>query len=442
MAFCRNCGASFDGNFCPNCGEKAKKFCPNCGAETENESKFCSNCGTVLTNGSAAYVNKSRDTFNNRPVEEIRARTEEENRLAENGARSLRASERIENAEHTEIPPRTAAPMETSETYPSVFKGGALSRAFRLFAVGFVTLITLGLAYPAMFCWFLRWQSSKTYINGRKLVFDGTGGQLFGKYILWCVLSLITLGLYYIFAARVNMIAWQTKHTHFEGVEPCGDEDKKSKFTGNSLQLLGVNLLTCFVTVITLSLGLYWAYCYKQRWFAKHKIIDGHSLYFDGRAGQYFGKCLLWGFLSLITFGIYSFWMAVNILKWKTKHTKLSEPNNLPYLGVEKKPNNSAGAYPKYAAPGNTAANQASPNKNQSNNLPIIGFVLSILPSFSFVGFIVSIVALAKCNDFNGKNKGFAIAGIIIPIVYFVLGFIFGAVLLPILNNIYLCCAI
>ena len=60
------CGASVNGNFCPNCGAKkpepqpaagawkcscgataSGKFCPECGSPT-NGAKFCSNCGHKL----------------------------------------------------------------------------------------------------------------------------------------------------------------------------------------------------------------------------------------------------------------------------------------------------------------------------------------------------------------------------------------------------------
>ena len=53
---------------------------------------------------------------------------------------------------------------------------------------------------------------------------------------------------------------------------------------GKWYQLLGVNLLTGFVTLITLSFGYYWAHCYRQRWLYKHKTIDGLELGFDGKA--------------------------------------------------------------------------------------------------------------------------------------------------------------
>ncbi|MBD5632600.1 MAG: DUF898 family protein [Clostridia bacterium] len=421
MPFCKKCGTSFDGKFCPHCGTKAARYCPNCGSETEENGRFCSTCGEPLNYEAELH----RPEVIEEPVEVVAAPIAEETGFHRPEIKSEPAEYKYEG-KHSE------APEETSETYESKFTGGAIARAARLWVVGFVSLITIGLAYPAMYCWYMRWQTSHTYLNGRKLVFDGKGGQLFGKYILWTILTIITLGLYYIFAARINMLAWQTKHTHFEGVEISDEDDKKSKFTGNGLQLIGVDLLTGFVTLITLTFGMYWAYCYRQRWLCKHTVIDGHTMYFDGKALQYFGKCVLWCFLTIITFGIYSFWMAVNSLKWTTKHTLLHEPADLPYYG--KKANAAANVNtpaPRANTNTNTTTSTDNGSKNNSNSLPIVGFVLSIMPNFSFIGLIISIVALAKINDSDGKNKGFAIAGIIIPIVYFVIGFLVGLLVLP-----------
>lgn len=44
MSKCKNCGTEYEGNFCPNCGQKNGPVkCKNCGAEFEGN--FCPNCG-------------------------------------------------------------------------------------------------------------------------------------------------------------------------------------------------------------------------------------------------------------------------------------------------------------------------------------------------------------------------------------------------------------
>ena len=203
----------------------------------------------------------------------------------------------------------------------SDFTGGAISNFLRNFAVSFVSVITLGLLYPAMFCWKQRWVAAHTFIDGRKLVFDGKGSQLFGKYLLWFLLTIVTLGIYS-FWLSVRMTQWTTKHTHFEGEAATEDG---SYFDGTVLGNFGVGLLTGFVTLITLSFGMYWAICYTQRWTTKHTVIDGARLVFDGKGIQLFGKMIVWILLTIITLGIYSFWLTVKQMKWLTSHTHIAE---------------------------------------------------------------------------------------------------------------------
>lgn len=85
------------------------------------------------------------------------------------------------------------------------------------------------------------------------------------------------------------------------------------------------SLLARFVTLITLSFGSYWAHCYKERWFCKHKKIDGVPLRFDGKGIEYFGKRFVWILLTGLTLGIYGFWLKVKSEQWTVKHTKIDE---------------------------------------------------------------------------------------------------------------------
>lgn len=217
------------------------------------------------------------------------------------------------------------AAEEEEEPDASYFTGGAFANFFIDRLSGFVSLITLGIAYPAMACWKLRWKAKHTFIKGRQLRFDGKALQFLGKFLLWLLLSVITLGLYYIFCMKVGVIKWQTKHTHFADTEITEEDKNTSVFNGHSIQLLGVNMLARFVTLITLSFGSYWAHCYKERWFCKHKKIDGVPLRFDGKGIEYFGKRFVWILLTVITLGIYGFWLKVKSEKWTVKHTKIDE---------------------------------------------------------------------------------------------------------------------
>ncbi len=73
--------------------------------------------------------------------------------------------------------------------------------------------LTLGLGAPWAICMKQKWIANNTIIDGRPLTFDGTGGQLFGNYIKWFLLTLITFGIYGLWLT-IKMQQWITKHTH------------------------------------------------------------------------------------------------------------------------------------------------------------------------------------------------------------------------------------
>ena len=60
------------------------------------------------------------------------------------------------------------------------------------------------------------WEIKHTVINGKRLSFDGTALQLFGSWIKWLLLTIITIGIYG-FWVSIAIKKWKTKHTHFVG---------------------------------------------------------------------------------------------------------------------------------------------------------------------------------------------------------------------------------
>ena len=101
-----------------------------------------------------------------------------------------------------------------NEQNKSVFTGGLLGLIGVSLWQGIVTALTLGIGTPWAVCFKERWIAKHTYIDGRQLVFDGTGGQLFGNYIKWFLLTIVTLGIYG-FWLSIKMKQWLIKHTHF-----------------------------------------------------------------------------------------------------------------------------------------------------------------------------------------------------------------------------------
>ena len=59
-----------------------------------------------------------------------------------------------------------------------------------------------------------RWEVQNTVLSGRRLLFDGTAIQLFGNWIKWLFLTVITLGIY-AFWLDIKLKQWKVKHIRF-----------------------------------------------------------------------------------------------------------------------------------------------------------------------------------------------------------------------------------
>lgn len=110
----------------------------------------------------------------------------------------------------------------------SRYTGGAVAPRLMKWLAFFVSLITLSLAHPAMVCWQERYRCRHTYIDGKRLKFDGHALQLLGKYVCWVLLTIVTLFVYS-FWLSVKMKKWVTKHTHFADEADDYESEKKSK---------------------------------------------------------------------------------------------------------------------------------------------------------------------------------------------------------------------
>jgi len=103
-----------------------------------------------------------------------------------------------------------------------------------------VCVITLGIAFPWVYCWIIRWRTNGTVIEGKRLQFNGSGLSLFGHFILrgWLlgiILTPLTLGLYPIYYFNVSLKKWEVKNTTFadgqirSNISPVNARQSKSK---------------------------------------------------------------------------------------------------------------------------------------------------------------------------------------------------------------------
>ena len=79
--------------------------------------------------------------------------------------------------------------------------------------IGFLlTVVTLGFGLPWAKCMFFNKWSSKVKIDGRAIQFTGTPMGLFGIWVKICVLSIVTLTLYYWFAGYKQVAKYVDSH--------------------------------------------------------------------------------------------------------------------------------------------------------------------------------------------------------------------------------------
>jgi uncharacterized membrane protein YjgN (DUF898 family) len=79
----------------------------------------------------------------------------------------------------------------------------------------FLSTITLGIAIPFMLCKKEKWLEQHTFIEGRQLTFCGTGFQLFGQWMKWLLLTMITLGINSFFIP-ISVKKCTVSHTKFK----------------------------------------------------------------------------------------------------------------------------------------------------------------------------------------------------------------------------------
>lgn len=77
-----------------------------------------------------------------------------------------------------------------------------------------ITVFTLGICYPFALVLTERWKAKHTFIDGQQLVFTGSGVGLFGLWIKWFLLSVITAGIY-LFWVAPRLQAWKTTNLEF-----------------------------------------------------------------------------------------------------------------------------------------------------------------------------------------------------------------------------------
>ena len=222
-----------------------------------------------------------------------------------------------------------AVTEEILDPNKSVFDGSGLELFIINLVGAFICLVTIGLASPWVICYKIGWDRRHTVYNGRRLAFNGTGIQLFGKWIVWFLLTIVTCGLYG-FVMGLKLEQWILSHTTFadEVSDPNNtDVFPNSGFDGNMFEWIGYNLVTALAATLTCGIAVPWVVCSFNKWYAPNVRISGHRLRFEGSGAELFGQYIIVLLLSIVTCGLYYSWGYVRLRRWAISHLSLEEMN-------------------------------------------------------------------------------------------------------------------
>ena len=141
----------------------------------------------------------------------------------------------------------------------SKFTGGLASFLGLQIVNFFILVFTFGLGVPWVVCRSMKWDSEHQVIDGRRIYFDGKASQLFGNWIKWILLTIITFGIYSV-VVPIRKQAWIVKHQSFVGNsgQSMGDSGKpmsnSRKLTDDSNQRKKTGkIVGCVIAVVVVA---------------------------------------------------------------------------------------------------------------------------------------------------------------------------------------------
>lgn len=145
--------------------------------------------------------------------------------------------------------------------------------------------------------------------------FNGSGREYLGIFVIHLFfLSMLTLGIYSPWA-WVRFFKLKASHTLINGKEVI--------FTGTGSNLFIICLVNILLTIITLGIYSPWAICKISKWKAQNTLVGGKPSDFVGTGGSLFVFYLVHLIiLPVLTLGIYYFYGIYRYYAWKEEHMK------------------------------------------------------------------------------------------------------------------------
>ena len=226
----------------------------------------------------------------------------------------------VKAAAAAQAPVQVQAPAPQPEPVPdevlnanSYYDGRVLPRLGWIILGFILTCLTVGFLFPVALYWNIRYEVKHMVINGKRLKFNASIAQAYWKIIGLILLSIITLGIYALFASY-KITRWRLEHTVVEG------EEEKSVFTGNVYQYIGLKLVNGVFTMFTI--GLYGPVARAKQiiWEYSNSVFSKKKIVFTGNEYEYVGRNFLWTIFIILTLGIFALIKPTRQLKWEVSH--------------------------------------------------------------------------------------------------------------------------
>jgi len=145
--------------------------------------------------------------------------------------------------------------------------------------------------------------------------FNGSGRDYLSLFVIHLfLLSTVTLGIYSPWA-WVRLFKLKASDTLINGKEVI--------FTGTGSNLFMICLVNILLTIITLGIYSPWAICRVSKWKAQNTLVGGNPSDFVGTGGRLFVFYLVHlMILPMLTLGVYYFYGIYRYYAWKEEHMK------------------------------------------------------------------------------------------------------------------------
>jgi tetratricopeptide (TPR) repeat protein len=262
---------------------------------------------------------------------------------------------------------RLKASHTTVNGKPVIFTGSGIDLFKLILIQGFLTLVTFGLYFPWAICKFFSWRAQNTLVEDKPGQFTGTGGTLFlFNLIHLMILPMLTLGIYY-FWGLYRLYAWKEEHTKYGG--------EKTSFGAGFGEFLKVSFISYVVNIISLSLFAPWAMCMLFRWQVNGLAVGA------GEEIEHFppvktniivvGVMMAIGLSVFFVLGLFIKGQVENVQRMRAEMERMQRMQ-MAALKRNKTP---------YAPPSSPRATQKASEKSRSEALPQPAMPPSVMPS-------------------------------------------------------------